>query len=111
MQVKQIEKGSDFVHLKVIGQVSESHFEPNCEPLAEYLPESLDKLHLHLDMSDTDFIDSSGVGWLIRWNQKMEDHQGALLLHAPTPNVQRAIQLLKLDRLLKIRTERFSPFA
>ena len=55
---------------------------------------------LFVDLSATDFIDSTGVGLLARMQKKQRAAGRLLLLVAPTPPVQRALKLMRLTDLL-----------
>jgi len=50
-----------------------------------------------LDMSAVEFIDSTGVGLLIRWEKKLRSHRRQMVLVAPTATVQRVVKLMHLD--------------
>ena len=50
-----------------------------------------------LDLSAVEFIDSTGVGLLIRLQKKVHDSDKQLVLLAPSANVQRALELMQLQ--------------
>jgi N-acetylglucosaminyldiphosphoundecaprenol N-acetyl-beta-D-mannosaminyltransferase len=56
-----------------------------------------DGRHCLLDLSAVDFIDSTGVGLLIRLQKKIRALDKQLVLLAPSPNVRRALELMRLD--------------
>lgn len=104
MEIRRVGGDDDNLVLKVIGRISQNGFADNPEPLDEFLPESEQKAPktIRIDLSESDFIDSSGIGWLIRCHHRIAAAEGSLVLHAPTPNVARSFKLLKLERVLKI---------
>ena len=53
--------------------------------------------HCFLDMSNVRFIDSTGVGLLIRLQKKIRSIDRQLVLLAPSPMVQRALTLMRLE--------------
>lgn len=55
-----------------------------------------DGRHCLLDLSAVDFIDSTGVGTLIRLHKKIRALDKQLVLLAPSPNVRRALGLMHL---------------
>lgn len=69
-----------------------------CEEFRDYIDElwTDDLEQITLDMSQVDFIDSSGVGALIgvrkRWGR------GRIILRGVTPHVRSVIELLRLQR-------------
>lgn len=55
---------------------------------------------LLLDMRDVTFCDSTGLGVLIRVQQRAAAAGGWLRLVAPVPAVRRALEITNLDRLI-----------
>jgi N-acetylglucosaminyldiphosphoundecaprenol N-acetyl-beta-D-mannosaminyltransferase len=53
--------------------------------------------HLLLQMAGVKFIDSTGVGLLIRWQKRVRATGHELVLVAPSPAVERALGLLRLE--------------
>jgi exopolysaccharide biosynthesis WecB/TagA/CpsF family protein/anti-anti-sigma factor len=56
-----------------------------------------DNLHCLLDMSNVQFIDSTGMGLLIRLQKKIRGTGHQLVLLAPSAAVQRALALMRLQ--------------
>lgn len=55
-----------------------------------------DERHCLLDMSDVEFIDSTGVGLLIRLHKAVRAEGRQLVLVAPSPGARRALELMQL---------------
>ena len=58
--------------------------------------------HVVLDMSRVTFIDSAGIGLLVRTHRLLADVDRRLVLLRPDPNVRRIIELTGLDQILAI---------
>lgn len=56
---------------------------------------------LVVDLSGTDFCDSTGINVLVREHERTEAAGGALLLAAPRQAVQRIFAITGIDRLLR----------
>ncbi|MBB0990265.1 STAS domain-containing protein [Dietzia kunjamensis] len=56
--------------------------------------------HLVVDLSTTEFIDSSGLGALISGLKAARQAGGDLRIAAPTEQVRRVLTLTKLDKVL-----------
>jgi anti-sigma B factor antagonist len=54
-----------------------------------------------VDLSGTEFIDSSGLGALVSCLKKARQAGGDLRITGPTPHVQTVLELTNLDRVLK----------
>jgi anti-anti-sigma factor len=55
-----------------------------------------------LDMSDTQYIDSSAIGWLIGTSKQMKQSNGVLVVHSVQPSVRQVLDLLKVGRVVPI---------
>jgi N-acetylglucosaminyldiphosphoundecaprenol N-acetyl-beta-D-mannosaminyltransferase len=64
-----------------------------------------DNRHCLLDMGNVQFIDSTGVGLLIRLQKKIRAHDRQLVLVAPSLMVQRALELMRLQNFFATATD------
>lgn len=55
-----------------------------------------------IDMRGTEFLDSSGIGWLLEQHKRFRSGSGRLVLHSVPPMVSKVMQLMSLHRVLKI---------
>jgi len=68
-----------------------------CEEVALLEPAFNDHRHCVLDMGHVQFVDSTGVGLLIRLQKKIRADGRRLVLLAPSARVQRALELMRLQ--------------
>lgn len=90
------------VCVAITGQVTQRDLGPLDEPLVELLGHGAYARQVRLDLSDTNFMDSSGVGWLLACHKRMRQAGGKLTLHAPHPVVANVLRVLKLEKVLEI---------
>src|SRR5262245_16176591 len=88
--------------VKISGKVTQHDFSPVQEPLAELLGPSVYGRNVTLDLRDTMYLDSSGVGWLLACHKRMREAGGKLTLENTPSIVANLLRLLKLSRLLGI---------
>jgi anti-sigma B factor antagonist len=62
----------------------------------------LDGPPIVIDLSDVQFVDSTCLGVLIAAARHAKSSRGALLLAAPRPRVQRALEIAALDGVLPL---------
>jgi anti-sigma B factor antagonist len=55
-----------------------------------------------VDLSETRFLDSSGLGALIALHKTVSARGGALRILRPTPTAQQVLELTRLHRILEI---------
>jgi anti-anti-sigma factor len=57
-------------------------------------------VHLVIDASELEFIDSGGIGGLVRLQRELAQLNGSVSIVAPQPSVRHALELLHLDAVL-----------
>jgi anti-anti-sigma factor len=55
-----------------------------------------------LDMSKTNYIDSTAVGWLISANKQFKANGGQFVIHSVQPAVRQVLDLLKIGKVVPI---------
>jgi anti-anti-sigma factor len=70
---------------------------------AEWL-RAVENSHVMFDMTDTVFVDSTGVGALIRLRRRAREVGWQFFLIAPRPPVEAALKLMKLDEFFTIQS-------
>jgi anti-sigma B factor antagonist len=59
-------------------------------------------LHILLDLEQVDYLDSAGLGELVRSHVTVRGHGGTLKLVRPSAGVLRLLQITRLDRVFEI---------
>ena len=85
----------------IAGRITFGTLEPGQDPLVREMPDIYSR-RLLLDLSGTDYIDSTGVSWLLTCHKRCREAGGRLGLHSLNPLVKQVLQVLKLDRVLHI---------
>ena len=55
-----------------------------------------------LDLRGTSYIDSAGVGWLVRFHKLCQQFGGLLVLHSVPPAIMAILRLLHMEQFLHI---------
>jgi len=61
--------------------------------------------HLVLDLTGSDFIDSSGVGVIVGFLRRIRSRAGQLELVVPLPEQRRIFELCELDRIFTLHAD------
>jgi anti-sigma B factor antagonist len=85
----------------IAGRITFGTLEPGQDPLAREMPDIYSRRVL-LDLAGTDYVDSTGVSWLLTCHKRCREGGGRLVLHSLTPLVKQVLQVLKLDRVLHV---------
>lgn len=86
-----------------VGSMTLEFFLAGNDPLADLLggPSGYSRRVL-LNLEKTDFIDSSGIGWLIKWHQRFKKAGGVFVIHSLPPMIRNMLKLLQLDKILEL---------
>ncbi len=63
---------------------------------------------LLMDMSETTFVDSSGLGVLVAGLQDARKHKGEMVLYGLRPEVVMLLELTRLDEVFPIRSNQLA---
>jgi anti-anti-sigma factor len=91
----------DLILAQTEGQIVEVRHAAGLEPFAQLLGDKVYARKVLLDLSHTDFISSSGLGWLISCNKHFKAAGGTLIVHSSTPTVWQMIKIMRLDKVLR----------
>jgi anti-sigma B factor antagonist len=78
--------------------------EANAKAFRDWVRAALEEGHknIEVDLSQTTFIDSSGLGALVALHKTAASRRGRLRLVNPQPSVQQILELTRLDGILEI---------
>ncbi len=99
MQIKFLGDDDVVVRCKTAGNITQAAIPQGRDPLVDMLGEDVYKRKMLLSLEDSDFIDSAGVGWLIRTHKRFCEHGGTLVLHSLTPMVAQTLRVLSLHKV------------
>ena len=102
MKLAIVKDDGQSVRVTVAGKVTQYNLSPVQEPLAELLGPAVYGRYVTLDLSETMYLDSSGVGWLLMCHKRMREAGGKLTLQNPPSIVANLLRLLKLAQLFEI---------
>lgn len=92
----------DWYRLRMPQRLDIVHIRENTTQTEDILRQSMDCI---LDMRSTTFVDSTGVGWLIRVQKRLRVAGHQLVLLRPTPAVLRALRLMRLTDFFQIAAD------
>lgn len=102
MQLTMISDDSSFVRLRCEGQMSQSDFQPGVDPLESLLGRDCFSRKVLLNLEKTEYIDSSGISWLIVCHKHFLKAGGKMVLHTIPPMVYQALQWLRMPLILHL---------
>ncbi|MCA9133324.1 MAG: STAS domain-containing protein [Planctomycetales bacterium] len=93
-------------HLSLAGKISQTAVDHSADELCKVLGEAHYDQQIIVSLRQTDYIDSSGIGWLLATDKKIRAAGGRLILHSLPLDIQHVFGLLKLNTVLKIAKDK-----
>ena len=90
--------------VKVIGELDQSTAPILRDELSSSLADPTDPILV--DLSDCDFIDSTGLSLLVETKRRLEEHQKRFGVCCPDADVRRLLELTGIDRALGLYESR-----
>ena len=91
------------IRLATNGSMTASEMaEGNQHPLAGVIGQQWSGNRVVLSMDQTQYIDSTAIGWLLSCQKQFQRDGGQLVLHSVPPSVQQIFDLLKVNRVLDV---------
>ncbi len=84
------------------GRITQSAFDTDDEPLAEKFGEEIYSLRLMLGLAEAEYLDSRGVGWLLKCHRRFRQAGGMLILHSIPSNILDVLQVLHMNEVLHL---------
>jgi anti-sigma B factor antagonist len=96
----KIETEGETLRVSAVRQLGAS----NANSFRDSVRDSLDGIqkNIDIDLSETTFLDSCGLGALVALQKAASDRQGTMRLLNPQPSVEQILELTRMDRILEI---------
>ena len=93
---------ADLVRVQCEGEISQVKFQLNDNPLESLAGPSIYSRKLLLNLDRVEFLDSSGISWLVVSHKNFQQHGGVLVLHSIPPMIYHCFKILGLLDVLHI---------
>lgn len=101
MQLTTVSDDGAVLRVKVKGQVTQNELSSSQDPLKALLGGDYTRRVL-MDLSEANFLDSSGVGWLLSAHQQFRASGGVMALHSIHANSRKVLKVLKMELVLHL---------
>ena len=102
MQLAIQAEEDDFVHVKITGKITQEHIGVAGDPLLDLLGAGVYDRNVLLNMSDADFVDSSGVSWLLVMHKHFKEGNGKMILHSVPQLIMNVFKVLNMHLVFQI---------
>ncbi|PHS17681.1 MAG: hypothetical protein COA78_02855 [Blastopirellula sp.] len=102
MELQLISHQDKLVRVAVSGIINQDTTSRDNEPLEALIGLETYNHTVMLNMTDTDLIDSSGIGWLLNCHKRFGDGGGRLIIHSLPPIVANVFKLMRLETVFSM---------
>jgi len=90
------------VDIRAEGPIAPDSPEQFVDALAELLGPKRYAGRLRLNLSESDFISSAGIGGLLHCHKRFREEGGAMSVHEPSRTIRQTLDLMRLQNVLTI---------
>jgi anti-anti-sigma factor len=105
MKLTLVADGPEVVRVRCEGEIRDVRYQIKGDPLENLLGPGCYSRKVLLDLERTDYIDSSGISWLIVSHKYFKQGGGRLVLHTIPPRVNQVLQFLHMNRVLHLAAD------
>ncbi len=102
MQLNLLNKEEDVIRVSVAGRITQDRLAESPKPLDDVVGEDFSSSKVVLDMGQAEYLDSSGVNWLLGMHRKLDGAGGRLVLCNLPQVVSNIIKVLHLHSVLNL---------
>ncbi len=107
MSVKVVSIEDDGVAvLACAGEMNALEMTANGCSLTDILGQNWASRRVALDLSQASYMDSAAIGWLLSLHKKFSDQNGKLMVFGLHPNVQRVIDIMRINQVLNLAQDK-----
>jgi anti-anti-sigma factor len=102
-----VENQSDGIcQIAIQGKIRATGDATQTDELLHALGEGTFAQKILLSLQQTEYIDSSGIGWLLAADKRIRQSGGRLIVHSIPKDVKHVLTLMNLDRVLTLANDR-----
>ena len=105
MRLTKLDDEAGLIRLSCEGNITHKAIMADVDPIRLAIGEGGLGANVLLSLEKTNFIDSSGISWLLVTHKSFKDAGGRLVLHSVPPMVDQVLRLMKLSLVLNIAAD------
>lgn len=102
MHLSLVAEDRQLAQVDVSGRITPDSFSQEAEPLASLLGPGAYHRSVLLDLSKSEYINSSGIGWLLVCHKRLRDGGGRLVIHSIPQIIRSVLEVLKMDQVFHL---------
>jgi anti-anti-sigma factor len=105
MEIKLLKSEGDCVRLQTLGKVSRDGWKTDQNPICDLCGEGIFGRRVLLNLQESQYLDSTGVEWLLHTHRRFQENGGMLVIHSVTPVMQQILKMMRMDALLNLAAD------
>ena len=101
MQLSLHSDDGNYLHMRLKGRVTQKELPEEDLFVTQLGPQAYTRKVL-LDMQESEFLDSSGVSWLLVSHKRFRERGGQIVLHSIPPLVGNVLKVLRMNQIFSI---------
>ncbi len=107
MEISQLGSSERIIEFALAGDIVQHFVNPSTtSQFAELNGSTVFGGPVLVDVSDVTFLDSNGIGWFVALDSQFRKNGGRLILHSPSPVLQRIFAMLKMTTVITVAPSR-----
>ncbi len=102
IDLRILQPDGDFVRIELVGRLSRDGCPAGYDPLASLFGEGVYTRKVLLNLRRSNYLDSSGVSWLLDSHARFQQAGGALVVHSATPLTTQFLKMMRMDMALTL---------
>lgn len=105
MEIKLMKGDGDCVRLETLGRVSRSGWKADQDPISDICGDGIFGRTVLLNFSRSNYLDSTGVEWLLHSHKRFNKEGGMLVIHSVTPVMLQILKMMRMETVLNIAVD------
>jgi anti-anti-sigma factor len=102
MELKLDGDDGDLVRVSASGRITQAELPSSGDLMTQLAGDDVYGRKLLLNLERADFLDSSGVGWLLVCHKRCREAGGLLVVHSVPPLIHKTLMVLRMNLVLNL---------
>jgi anti-anti-sigma factor len=111
LEIKLVSREGTVVRLEAVGRLVHSTLAPRPDLIEKLLGNDAFAQTVLLSLEGVDFMDSSGIGWLLACRKQFREGGGSLVVHSVPVQVLDVIRVMRLGHVLRLAKDESAALA
>jgi anti-anti-sigma factor len=102
IDLRMLRPEGGFVRMEIVGRLSRDAWPANYDPFVELYGRDVYSCKVLINLSKANYLDSSGVAWLLSANTRFKENGGFLALHSGSLMTVQFLKMMRMEQVLRL---------